>query len=229
MNRVSLKIGVIATVAALSTFLFSTAGVATATQPLGKNGVIYACFKAKGKNKGALRVVASKRGCKKLRGGWRPVSWSANGSSGASGQSGTQGSAGTSGERGPQGNPGPEGKEGEQGLTGTVEESLVETIQTQTTQIHDLTQQVTGLSGELLGLEADLNTQVTSLTNEVTGLTNEVLGLEDTVKSACTQLSALTDQSDELIGKVGGIELLGGLGVLKIPTLPALLGSFECD
>ncbi len=194
MNRVSLRIGVIATVAASVLFLW-TAGAASAAKFLGANGVIHACFKAKGKNKGAVRVVAAKHACKRMR-GWRPLSWSANGSSG-------QAARVEGGQQGPQGNPGPEGKAGQAGAAGQVEKSLLETVQSQTTQINALSAQVTDLSGK-------------------------VLDLEGTVGDTCDQLELLTDQSNEILDSLLGstVAVLGNL--LNVPSPPEELATFEC-
>jgi hypothetical protein len=137
-----------------------------------------ACVKAKGKNRGALRLVPSPRGCKRLR-GWRPVAWSASISSSATGQSGSQGAGG---EQGLQGNPGPEGKEGQQGVAGQVEKSLVDTIQTQSVKIDELTDEVANLEGDLADLEG-------------------------TVGETCSQLTTLTGQSDEIVSGVTTPEL----------------------
>jgi len=204
VNRVSLRTGGIAAAVALSALFLSTACVANAAQPLGKNGVIYACFKAKGKSKGALRVVPSKRSCRKMR-GWRPLSWGATGSPEASGQGASQGATGSSGQAGPKGNPGPEGKEGAQGIAGQVEKSLLDTIDTQTTKINDLTKQVTDLS-------------------------TEVGDLEDTVDETCTQLTTVTKQADEVLESLLGTSVGGILGaVLNVPSPPDPLGEFECE
>lgn len=236
MNRVSLKFGLITTMAALSALVFSTAGAGTAAaQSFGKDGAIHACYKAKGKDKGALRVVPTARGCKKLR-GWRSVSWGAGSFSGASGQNGSQGSGGAHGQQGPQGNSGPEGKEGQQGTAGQVEKSLTETIQKQTSQITDLTEQVTDLSGEVLSLEGDLGDLSGGLANvegDVTDLTGGLVDLEGTVGETCTQLTTLTGQTDEIVSGVtdvalnNALQLLGGL--VSFPNLPGTLGAFECD
>jgi hypothetical protein len=231
VNRVSLKIGVITTMAALSALVLSTAGAGTAAaQSYGKDGMIHACYKAKGKNKGALRIVPTARGCRKLR-GWRPVSWGANGA-GVPGQAGQQGASGS----GSQGSPGPEGKEGPQGSAGQVEKTLLDTIKTQSTQIDVLTGQVTDLTGEVLDLEGD----VTDLTGGLTGLEGDVtdlaggLGdLEGTVDETCSQLTVVTDQADEIVTGVTGVTLNNALqiigGLVSFPGLPATLGTFECD
>jgi hypothetical protein len=227
LNRVSLRIGVFATMAALSALLLSTAGPASAAQPFGKDGTIYACFKAKGKNKGALRVVPSKRSCRKMR-GWRPMSWSAVDSGDASGQIGSQGTGGLQGQ---QGNPGPEGKQGSQGVAGTVEKSLVDTIQAQSLQIDELTEDVTDLAGEVLTLEGDLSDLTGGLGDvegDVGNLSAGLTDLEGTVGDSCEQLSTLTDQSDEILDSLLGssVAILGNL--LNVPSPPDPLGTFEC-
>lgn len=161
-----------------------------------KSGVVYACYKVKGKNRGTVRVVKRPRACKRLR-GWRRMSWSATGHSGPAGATGVAGTAGQQGIAGPQ------GSEGAAGPAGVVEKSLVETVELQTVQIQELTSQVSTLTGQLTTLEA-------------------------TVGSVCTQLTAVTDGFDGLVGAVAGISLIGGIGVLEIPLLPELLGTFEC-
>lgn len=234
MNRVRFKFGVTATVVAICALVLSMAGAGTAAaRPIGSNGVINACFKAKGKNKGALRVVSNRGGCKRLRGGWRPMSWSVNGSSGGSGQSGAPGASGGAGQAGPKGDTGPEGT---QGAAGQVEKSLLETIQSQSTQINSLSKEVTDLTGEVLNLESGLSglgVDVLDLEGDLTGLSGDVTDLEGTVDDACDQLSAVTDQSDELLGAFGDLSLNNALqilgGVLEVPTLPAALGTFECS
>lgn len=227
MNRSNLSLGLIATVGALAGLSLSTAGAASAVQPFAKNGVVNACVKAKGKNRGALRVVTSKRGCKKLR-GWRAMSWTAIG---AAGQSGSQGVDGGMGAQGPKGDPGPEGKQGSQGVAGTVEEALLNTIQAQSLQIDELNDDVTDLAGEVLALEGD----VTDLTGglgdvegEVGNLTAGLTDLEGTVGDSCDQLELLTDQSNEILDSLLGssVAVLGSL--IDVPSPPDELVAFEC-
>lgn len=207
LNRVRLRIGVLATIAAA--LLLSTAGPASAAKPFAKKGVIHACIKAKGKNKGALRVVAAKRACKRMR-GWRALSWSAKGQAGRDAQA-------NGGQPGPQGSPGPEGKPGQPGAAGQVEQSLLETIQTQSAQINALTEQVTDLSGKVLSLEGGLS-----------AVTGDLANLEGTVGEACGQLSVLTTQADEILSSLLGstVAVLGNL--LDVPSPPDPLGAFEC-
>lgn len=229
MNRVKLRSGAVAAVAAFSV-LSPSASSATGA-PIGKNGVIHSCFKVKGKNRGALRVVPGANRCRKLRGGWRPLSWSANSSPGTSGQSGAQGSHGDGAQEGPQGNPGPEGKQGQQGIGGQVEKSLIDTVKTQTTEIDGLASQVTDLTDEVLGLEGeltDLSGGLTNLEGNVTGLGGDLLDIEDTVGETCAQLETVTEQSDKLRSSLLGssVAVLGNL--LNVPSPPSALGTFEC-
>ncbi len=233
MNRVSLRIGVTASVAALGALAFSTAGASAAGQPFGKDGTIHACFKAKGKNRGALRVVPQSTSCRKLH-GWRPVSWSATGSPGSV-QAGAGGAAGVGGEPGSKGERGPEGKEGAQGPAGEIEKSLLETIQNQTTQIDQLTKQVTDLSGEVLALEGslvNLSGGVANLEGDVTDLSGGLVDLEGTVGETCDQLTTLTGQADDIVTGVSGVSLNNALQLIKaaitFPNLPGPLGQFEC-
>lgn len=226
MNRVSFRIGVVAAVAALSALFLSTAGIAGAAQPPGKDGVIHACFKAKGKDKGSLRVVPTARRCRKLR-GWRPVSWDVDGSAG---QNGSQGGAGTPGEQGST------GSAGQEGTASTVEKTLTETIKTQSLRIDELTDQVTDLGGELLNLQTDvgdLGGGLVDLEDDVTGLDGQLATVQDTVGETCSQLETLTEQSDEIVEGVNGVDLNSALelinGLVSFPELPGTLGSFECE
>lgn len=205
MNPLSLRIGLITVVAALSALVLSLVAVGTASaQSFGKDGAIHACYKAKGKNRGALRLVPSARSCRKLR-GFRAVSWSAAAGGGAAQndlQTATGG--GERGPAGPQGNAESEGKQGSQGLSGEVEQSLIETVQNQTQQIDNLTKEVTDLGGE-------------------------VLDLKDTVGETCDQLETVTKQSDEILDSLLGttVAIVGTL--LNVPSPPDPLGTFECS
>lgn len=205
-----LRIGAIATAAAMvAALLAMTVGAGSASarpaakNPLSKDGVIYACYKVKGKERGALRVVRHPRACRKLR-GWHRTAWSAIDSFGVSGQHGAAGANGGGGPPGPQGAPGQSGEPGQQGVAGTVEQSLIETIQTQSLQIDELTEQVTTLTGDVT-----------------------VLG--ETVEDVCGQVSDVTEQTDLLAGVIGGISLDTLLAVLlEVPPLPAALGEYDC-
>jgi uncharacterized protein YoxC len=228
LNRVSLRIGVLTTVAALSALVFSTVGAGAASaQSFGKDGTIHACYKAKGKNKGALRVVPASRACRKLR-GFRPLSWGADSTAGGAGQSGSQGAAGSGGD---VGQPGPEGKQGTPGAASQVEKSLIDTVDSQTKQINSLTKEVTDLTDEVLDLEGDVTTLTSglgSVEGNVTSLTSGLTNLKDTTGETCEQVEAVTEQSDKILSSLLGssVAILGNL--LNVPTPPSPLGTFEC-
>ncbi len=57
--------------------LVSLSGPAAAASLAGKDGMIHACFKAKGKGKGTLRVVRSAKA--KCPRGWKKTAWNAAG------------------------------------------------------------------------------------------------------------------------------------------------------
>lgn len=191
--------------ATLAALLLGPAGAEAAPQrPFTESGVVHVCFKVRGKARGAMRIVPHPRRCKRMR-GWRRTAWTALGFPGPNGAPGLPGQRGATGEEGPEGDRGP------QGAAGAIEESLIETIDNQAAEI------------------ATLTSQVTSLSSEVTSLGGEVDALGETVESACTQVSLLTDQSDELLGGIEGLSISGVVGaLLEIPPLPATLGEFEC-
>lgn len=227
MNKVILQrrsvLGICVAGAALLA-LVAGSGAASA-QPYAANGVVSACYKAKGKSKGALRLVKSTRSCKRAR-GWRPVAWSAAGPQGAPGPSSAAGQASPTGTPGPEGPPGPQGEQGSPGIVGGVEQSLLDTIEDQAAQIAALTDQVNSLTGDLGDVEG-----------LVTGLTGDLGDLEGVVDGACDQLGLVTERSDELLStlensSIGGtLPIVGsvvGLLQLTLTGLPETpLGSFE--
>ncbi|HEU4944879.1 MAG TPA: hypothetical protein VFT10_06920 [Solirubrobacterales bacterium] len=96
---VSSRSGLIAfaSLAAGGLLLLCLAGTAAAGGPVGKDGHIHACYRVKGKPKGALRVVRSSR--TRCRRGERKAAWSVAGPAGV-GSEGAQGQAGASGSAG---------------------------------------------------------------------------------------------------------------------------------
>src|ERR1700759_3719458 len=92
------RFGVLA-VALLATAALCAALVANAggAKLVGKDGHVYACYKAKGKAKGAVRLVPKKAHCHK---GEKKISWGVTGPAGESGQSGENGTGGGNGEAG---------------------------------------------------------------------------------------------------------------------------------
>jgi hypothetical protein len=180
---------------AIAAALMLCCGSASAAGIPGSDGVIHACVVGKGKARGSVRLVRSAHNCKRRR-GERPVSWNAQGAS-------AQSVAGPEGRSGQKGDP---GVQGEPGLAGKVEQTLLDTIATQKTEIESLTTQVQTLGGELSAVQG-------------------------TVDDVCTQLGAVTSQVDAVATVVGGLGLTGGLlglGGLSIPALPTPLGAFSC-
>ncbi len=166
MNRVSLRVSAVAAIAAFSVLFLSLSASSAAGAQIGKNGVIHSCFKAKGKNKGALRVVPGKRSCRRLHGSWRPLSWSMSSPSPAT----------PALPVGPQGNP---GQEGQAGAAGQVDKSLIETVKNQATEIEGLTNKVTDLTNELLSLKSTVGetcSQLTTVTEQSDKLLSSLLG-----------------------------------------------------
>jgi hypothetical protein len=181
---------------------------AGAAKLVGKDGKVYACYKAKGKTKGAVRLVAKKGKCKR---GEKKISWS---SVGPAGESGTNGESGSSGENGTAG-------AGEKGSTGALEQRMTA-----------LTNKVTSLESILSGIT---NTDLLGMLSKLQGISGTqlqetVASLAD-VKALCTQATALTTQANALGTSLGGISLLGvvpGLLEVLVPQVPAALAPFGC-
>src|SRR3954465_9798326 len=82
----------------LCAFVLFTSSPASAAGIVAKDGKIHACYKAKGKGKGTLRVVRSAKGkCPKR---WKKVSWYASGPAGPQGEAGSPGGNGETGTNG---------------------------------------------------------------------------------------------------------------------------------
>ena len=80
---------------AASLFLVLPSATASAAPPVSKDGKIHACYKAKGKGKGTLRLVGSgKARCPRK---WKKISWQATPSSGPRGAAGPAGPTGPAG------------------------------------------------------------------------------------------------------------------------------------
>ncbi|HTR74915.1 MAG TPA: collagen-like protein [Solirubrobacterales bacterium] len=197
---------------------------------VGKDGKVYACYKAKGKSKGSVRLVAKKAHC---RHGEKKVSWNAVGPAGETGKTGDSGPVG---ERGPAGERGPPGQDGSSDLSALEE------------RITNLTSTVAALEpliGKVATLESTLDAKVTELEGvitKVTGLETKLQGISATelkaavesvadVNALCAQAATLTTRANELGTAISGISLLGVIpGVLEVlvPAVPASLGSFSC-
>lgn len=174
---------------------------------VGKDGRVYACYKAKGKRKGAVRLVAKKGKCHK---GEKKVSWGA--APGAPGENGQNGENGVGGEG---------GAGGEKGATAT---------QGLEKQVQSLTSKVTQLESVLKGIT---NTELLGALGKLQGVSGtglqEAVAKVPVVNTLCAQSSKLTEQSNAMGTAVEGISLLGAtLLELVVPQLPAALPKFTC-
>jgi hypothetical protein len=138
---------------------------ASAGYPIAKDGKIYACFKAKGRGKGTVRVIRNaKVRCPRK---WRKMAWNATVRPGPQGSAGAAGAAGPGGQQGPAGGTsslavkGLEDKVSE--LLTRIEglEDLIPTVQSLCTQAEVLTDQVNAVETALSGL--GLNGVLTTL------------------------------------------------------------------
>jgi hypothetical protein len=193
---------------ALCAFALLTSAPASAAGIVANDGKIHACYKAKGKGKGTVRLVRSaKVKCPKK---WKKASWY------ASGQAGPQGDSGA------PGNPGETGTNGGSGLPGTTGTVTVKALQDKVTE---LLTKVQSLETILRGID---NTQL----KEAIAAVANVKALESTVATLCTQSSTLTNQANALESALGGLSLNTALttlgGVLNVPALPGPLSSFSC-
>jgi hypothetical protein len=215
---------VVLTAAALLLTVFGAAALAA---PIGKDGMIHACYRVKGKPKGSLRVVRSARA--HCRRGERKVAWNlvpVGGASGQSGQSGQGGASGRQGDGGAAGAPGSneaalEAKVASLSLKVETLEDLLDGVGSG--GVSGLVSRVDGMEGLLSGVEAgDLSNAVNTLGN----VTNQKL--EDAVdgfpmlEKACEQTEELTERSNALLGFIGSLDTLN-----LLPTLPQNLPSFE--
>jgi len=176
---------------------------------VGKDGRVYACYKAKGKSKGAVRLVTKKGKCHK---GEKKVSWSAAGPAGQGGENGQNGENGTGGEG---------GAGGEKGTAGSLEK-----------QVQSLTSKISSLESVLKGIT---NTELTGMLSKLQGISptqlQEAVASVTKVNALCSQATKLTSQSNALGETIGGLNVIGGLPVLELEEvvpLPTPLSAFAC-
>lgn len=194
----------LAVLAAGAMLLASFCGSASAAPPVGKDGVLHACYRVKGKPKGTLRVVPAKKRCKR---GERKVAWNAVGSSGQTGADGQSGVGG--GGSGQQGQPGTNGSP-------TANEIALKT------QVAALALKLEGLERVLAGVDNAGLTHAVDAVKDVTA--SKLLDAVDAaplVEEVCAQTEALTGRSNALLG------LLDTLDALDVLTLPATLPVFD--
>ncbi|HEX4731735.1 MAG TPA: hypothetical protein VH299_10725, partial [Solirubrobacterales bacterium] len=180
---------------------------------VGKDGRVYACYKAKGKRKGAVRLVTKKGKCHK---GEKKVSWSAAGPAGQSGENGQNGENGAGGEG---------GAGGEKGTTGT---------QGLEKQVQSLTSKVTSLESVLKGINpGDLTGMLSKLQGISPTQLQEAVASVTKVNALCDQTKTLTSQSNALGSALGGLKLINVLppltiGLEKAVPIPNPLSAFAC-
>jgi hypothetical protein len=201
----TLALALLATVALCAAVV---AGEAGAAKLVGKDGRIYACYKAKGKAKGAVRLIPKKSHCKK---GTKRISWSVSGPAGEGGQSGENGSGGENGAGGETGAQGTKGLEA---------------------KVQSLTSKVASLESVLKGIT---NTELLGALSKLQGISptqlQEAVASVAKVNELCAQATKLTSQSNALGQALGGLELLGGLPPLELKKavpIPTPLSTFAC-
>jgi hypothetical protein len=154
------------------------AGSASAASLVAKDGKIHACYKAKGKGKGTLRVVRSaKVRCPKK---WKKVAWYAAGQPGPRGEAGPAGAPGSPGER---------------GLTGTAGNVVVEQLED---KVSELLTKVQSLESVLKGItNTDLKEAIAAVP-AVDALCAQSEALTDQTTALGSSLSGLSTVVDTL-------------------------------
>lgn len=183
---------------ALSSFVLFASTPASAASIVAKDGKIHACYKAKGKGKGTLRVVRSaKVKCPKR---WKKTAWYAAGPAGSQGQAGTPGSNGETGTNGGSGLP---------GTTGTV------TVKALEDKVTELLTKVQSLETILKGLNNQQLKEAIAAVPVVDALCGQAKSLNEQSGALGGALSGLTTVVDTLT-------------LMGLPSVPAALPPFEC-
>ncbi|HEX5608994.1 MAG TPA: hypothetical protein VFX45_02755 [Solirubrobacterales bacterium] len=203
-NRTGVGAIVLLTAAALLLGLFAES--APAAQIVGSDGKVYACYKAKGKRKGSVRLVAKNGRCKK---GERKASWSATGTPGAPGQGGAAGapsSAGTGGEGGAGG-----------GASTPAVVALESKVLDLNVKLDALENILEGVNKEVLGKALDT----------VKGITNAQLlgaiGSVPFVSDICTQANKAAGTINSITGLLGIVT-----NIIPLGTLPTAVPTVTC-
>jgi hypothetical protein len=173
----------LASLAAGALLLACLADTAAARGPVGRDGKIHACYRVKGKPKGALRVVRSARA--RCRRGERKTSWSVASSPGTASQ----------------------GAQGQAGVSGADEAALKAQIGALMLRVEALEGILQGITnGDLTGMLATLN----GVTNPE--LLNAI-GSVALVEEVCEQTEELTGQSNALLGFIDALDALDMLSL----------------
>jgi hypothetical protein len=139
-----------------------------------KDGQIHACYKAKGKGKGTLRVVRNaKARCPKH---WKKTAWYAAGPGGANGSPGENGAAGQTGAR------------GEQGAAGKSENVVVNQLEDKVKSLESI---LAGISNAQLKEAIAAVPLVGALCTQATALNEQSKGLGESAQALNTPLDGL--------------------------------------
>jgi hypothetical protein len=146
----------------LCAFVLFTSAPATAGI-VARDGKIHACYKAKGKGKGTLRVVRSaKVKCPKR---WKKTAWYAAGRPGPQGEQGPQGQTGTTGAT---------GATGAQGAPGRNENVVVNELEDKVTELLTKVKELEAL----VPVVGALCTQASTLTEQADSMEEALGGLK---------------------------------------------------
>jgi hypothetical protein len=200
----SIRLMAIAVAALLAAVLSLAYGSqpASAASLAGKDGMIHACFKARGKGKGTLRVVRSAKA--KCPRGWKKTAWNARGPA-ATGGSGEEGSSGGNGEGGTPGTTGANGATGAKGTVTSLEKQVTELL----TKVKSLESILSGINNAQL---------------------KGAIGAVPVVQTLCAQAGKLNEQSGKLGDSVQALNgVLGPLLLAFAPvSVPTALPAFAC-
>jgi len=178
--------------------LASTSASASGASLVARDGRIHACYKAKGRGKGTLRVVRSaKVKCPRK---WKKTSWYASGPAGPEGAAGSPGGNGETGTNGGSGLP---------GTTGTV-------------TVKSLEDKVT----ELLNKVQSLETILSGLNNQQLKEAIAAVPVVDALCAQTKALTGKSGELGTALGGLSTV--LDTLTVLALPSIPTALPPFEC-
>jgi hypothetical protein len=194
--EIKARFGALAVLCALGALLLAATPASAGI--VAKDGRIHACYKAKGKGKGTLRVVRSgKVRCPKK---WKKVSWSVRGPSGSQGEAGAPGGNGESGGNGSTGLP---------GTTGTV-------------VVKQLEDKVTELLNRVKSLEAILK----GINNQQLQEAIAAVPVVQALCGQATALNQKTGELGTALGELSAV--VDPLTLLGLPAIPTALPSFSC-
>jgi|GEM_PF-866966 len=211
------RVAALATLIATGILLLTGLGGSAIAGPVNKDGKIYACYKVKGKPRGAMRVLFKGKRCKR---GERRVAWIAAGAANSTSGSGHAGQSGATGQ------PGAAGSEGENGS------ELSAQVSTLNLKVEGLEKTLEGVTnGDLAGALATVkglsNVQLDEAVKAVNGISNaklkEAVDVVPLVDKVCDQATALTSQSNLLGEDLGSlVQVLDG-----VPLLGEIFGGVD--